>query len=282
MNTTELTELLDSMELIGRRKRIIIALFPDKILSQSQLAEETGIALSNLGRYLNELQEKNIVEITQGLNEKGFSAKLVQLTPRFQGIFSKASEPLVFQNRHLLKDLDNFKKIMERLLNPSVQVHAADSIQILSQRYIIPFESGFFSFLKDHLNNKQIRPVLVALLKSARNILRDLNPENKKKILTLLGSKLHDFAKVIKSEALKYESFYLLEELGAYNIPYQELKAMYLEQRYTNDSTDMFRSLLLKDHKDNLMDLWISMLDLYEQASESEKRWLDQEFTQLR
>jgi len=45
----------------------------------------------------------------------------------------------------------------------------------------------------------------------------------------------------------------LLKKLGAYNKPYEDLKDLYLKQRHGGNNTALFRSLILKDHRDRLM-----------------------------
>jgi DNA-binding MarR family transcriptional regulator len=282
MDITGLRELLESMEIVTRRKAIIIELFPDKILSQSQLAKKTGITPSNLSKYISKLKEKDIIEIKQAQNAEGYSVNLVQLKLRTGEILNEASKLLVPSEKLPFPDPDNYKKILERLTNPAVQKYAADSIQISSRQHIIPYDSGFFPFLERHINDPKIRPVLVVLIKSAQNIVEEMNQNDKVILLEKLGSKFQTLVDKGDSGALKRETMNLLKELGAYNKPYKELKDLYLKQRHSGNNPDLFRSIILKDHRDKLMDLRVSMMDQYESATETEKQWFDQEFALLR
>ena len=282
MNITDIGELLDLLEILSRRKSIIAQLFPDKILSQSELAEKTGIAPSNLSKYVSKLKEKKIIEVKQDQNEEGFSVNLVQLRPETKEILNEALKLQTSQEKHHLPDLGDFNKILERLMNPAVQKLAADSVQILSRQYIVPHDSGFLDFLDKHMNDKEIRPVLVVLIKSARSIVGEWSPEEKESVLTTLGSKLQALADKGDPEAIRKETMNLLQELGAYDKPYEELKELYLKQRHCSKDPAFFRSLILRNHREKLMDLWISLMDLYESANEAERQWFEQEFALLR
>jgi hypothetical protein len=228
------------------------------------------------------MEEGNIVVVEQDVNEKGHSYKRVQLKHRTKEFLKEALKLMVTTEKPPLSDLENFEKIMTKLLNPVIRYHAADSIQILSKQYRIPFDSGFFPFLEKHINDEEIRPVLVTLIKSTRNIVGGMNPEEKEKVLAELGSKLQAIAEKEKSEGLNNEIKRLLEQLGAYNKPYKELKDLYLEQRHSGDDPALFRSLLLKNHRDKLLDLWNLMMDHYEHATDEVKGWFEREFALLR
>lgn len=280
MDITKLTELLNFMEAVTRRKVIILELYPDKKISQNQLATKIEIAPSNLSKYLSELKKEDILEVKKD-QKHGRSINYVQLKPRTTELLDAALKVKISTEKQPLPDLDNFLKTRERLLIPAVQEYAADTIQIISQRYIVPVNSGFFDFLEKHMNDAEIRPKLVVLIKSARNIVEDYSLEDKERVMGLLGSKLHAQVETGNS-ALKRETINLLKELGAYNKTYEELKDLYLELRHTDNYPDFLRSLILRDYRDKLIDLRVTMMDIYESATEPEKRWLDQEFSLLR
>jgi DNA-binding MarR family transcriptional regulator len=285
MDITELRGLLNVLELVTRRKKIIIELYPDKKLSHIELHEKTGIKKSNISNYVSELEKEGIVEVNRSTitkENRNFSIKLVQLKPLTLEIINKALKLLVPHEKKPLPDQDGFKKILDNLMNPRVQKHAADSVQILTRQYVIPYDSGFFKFLEDNLDEDQIKPVLVTLIKSAQNIVRDLDTNERENVLAILGSKSVSLAEKGKSSAIKIETTKLLKELGAYDVPYEELKELYLKQRHNGKNTSLFRSLILKNHRDDLMDLWLSMMDKFESATEAEKLWFEQEFALLR
>jgi len=281
MDITQLNDLLRIMEAVSRRKAIIIALCPDKKLTQKQLADETEISPSNLSRYLKELKKQKILDIRKD-NKQGRSVNYVHLLPRTLEILDNALKVQISAQKRPLLDLDNFKKSMERMKIPALQEYAADSIQLASQLYIIPLDSGFFSFLGNHMTDEVIRPKLVVLIKTARNIVGEMSPTEKEHVLNLLGPELHPLTEKGNSDALKRETMNLLKELGAYNKTYEDLKNLYLKQRHTKNNPDLFRSLILTEHRDNLLDLRVSMMDLFDLAPEDEKRWLNTEFALLR
>ena len=124
-------------------------------------------------------------------------------------------------------------------------------MQIYSRKYHISFDAGFFGFIRDNWENKSLRDRLTVLMKSANNLVSDLNESEK-----------------------------FLVKVGLYNLPYDSLKDRYLAAFEEGDPS-LFRSLIARYYKDRVMDLWLALMQRQGSAPVDQESKYDEEFAHL-
>ena len=281
-NINSLDRLLSTLEILVKRKKIVLALYPDKRVQQKHLAEITGLKTSNLSRYLKELEKYGLVIIKTGTTDEKFSANFIQLNLKTLQTLEKANEILDKPDKKQLPDKTVFTKILEGLLNQGTCEKAADGIQFFSRKYLIPYDAEFFNFINENWKNSFLQERLRVLIKSCRSMVQEFSDEDKTKVLNLVGSKLQKVIKKKGSSGLRTETQGFLKELGVYNLPYETLRDLYLESIEGDQDPRLFREILISDHQDRIMDLWLSLMEGYASASSEKKSRYDDEFSLIR
>jgi hypothetical protein len=280
LNITNIGDLFDVMEVLVRRRSIILELYPDKRMQQSVLGKNTGIVKSNLSSYLKELQGYDLVKINQAFNEDGYSANFVKLSIKTLQTLEKAKEILSYQDKNKITDTTSLDKIYGGLLDQKTCENASNIIQRFSSIYDMPFKVGFFQFLKENWSNAALQSRILVLIKASQNMVKEMSDSDKKKVIEILGSEL---LKIVEGpgSGLKQETFNLLKILGAYEISSEELKRKYLSALKKNRDPHLFRTLLITEHRDKYPDLLSSFLELQAAAPIDEKERYDSELSML-
>ena len=124
------------------RFRIVMALYPDKSLSQNDLAKLSGTDPGNLSRYIPEMIDRGVLVSNEETLGVGRPSNMISL--------SYEARDIINQNmRFLLQDESNVKelkteieeKLLELLGEESTLVMAADELQRISRQYKLSPES---------------------------------------------------------------------------------------------------------------------------------------------
>jgi DNA-binding MarR family transcriptional regulator len=276
----ELDKMYQILELMVKRKRIILELYPRKQLQQSDLAKKTAIANSNLSRYISELEEKKITNISTSVNDKGQPIKLISLA-RIPIDIIKASDELVSTGKPKLRDFESLRVFMDGLFKPDLQEPSKNSIQLISNQYIVPIESGFFQFLSEHLMDEELIDARRVLVVSARNMVREMDENSKRNVLSVLEPVLQSLLQDAQI-GLQNETKNLLQELGVYNLSFEKLVKLYTSEIQNHKVPGFFRSLILNNHRDKIPKLRASLIKLHPKLDEEARSILNMEFPLLR
>ena len=280
MSLTDIDELLETLELIVKRKQIIKELYPDKKYQQSELAEKTGIAKGNLSKYVSELEEKNIINVVPSVNDRGQHVRIIRLN-RISIDTIGASSKLLSAGKPVLEDIESFNMFMDGLFDPDLQEVSMNSIQILSNQYIIPVNSGYFEFLRDNLLKEELDRSRRILIKSTSNMMRELDEEDRKQVVEILEPVLLSILDN-SSGGLERETNVLLNELGLYNQQYSELEKRYFSEIKKHKVPEFIRILLLQNHREKIPKLRASLMVLHRESDDLARSIIMDEFPLLR
>ena len=281
MSDAEFDELIKKLELIVRRADIIKELYPNIKLQQSELAERTSIAPGNLSNYIRSLEEENILTVKKDVNERGQSVNIIGLKDfTYETIKLASKRAQASASKPVLKDRETFNRMLQRLFDPDLQDFAKDAIQTLTQEYSIPNYMDYFHFLKENLRNSELRGTLRILLVSARNIVRGLTTQEKNEIIRAIGEELQS---ILEDNSIKFrkEVEDLLDELGVYDIPFNKLSSQYLAKIKEGGDPSFLRSLILRNPREQRMNLWSSMMDLHETSDQKVRSIIQKELPLL-
>jgi DNA-binding MarR family transcriptional regulator len=278
---SDLENYLDIYELIVRKKSIILALFPDLLIQQSLLSEKTGIRMSNLSKDLKQLKEHGLIEIVTDHTPTGHSANFVKLTNRLIQTLESSSRILVKEEKKALTDKTTYKLFLEGLLDKKTCKPAANALQIYSIKNVIPFDTGFFKFLEENWENEALQLRLLVLIKTSNNMVQDMNDLDKENVLKFLETRLDGLLKGKISIGLREETTKLQKSLDVYNISYCKLKKKYLKYFEEEKDPSIYRSIIHREHKEKMMDLWLALMTQRASAPMSKKSKYDTEFSIL-
>ena len=187
-------EDLEKLRLIlVSRINIVMALYPDKSLSQTELAKESGTDPGNLSRYIPEMKQKGILVANKENSDIGRPSNHLSL--------SKETIAIVNQNaKFLIKDESDIKvmkrevgdKVMELLGKEDTLLMAADELQRISTRFKLSPESKFLEELCNVATRDEYEDVRHVLLMSLNNFVMNLESELKENARKVLFKKLEN------------------------------------------------------------------------------------------
>jgi DNA-binding MarR family transcriptional regulator len=280
MYLKSLDEALENLMLIGKRKRIIKELYPNEILQQSELAEKTSIAKGNLSKYINELKEKELVKIESKINERGLPVKMISLS-RIPINILKATEKIVSSEKPLFEDSETLNIFCEGLFVSELQEYSKNSIQLISNQFIVPVKSGFFTFLKENLLDSRLAKARRVLIISTRNMVSYMTTIEKKEVLEILKPVLHKLLED-SSKGLEKETRELLKELGVYDLPYEKLEELYFTEIKQGKVPEFFRVLILQNHHEKVPKLRARLMGFHLKSSNSIRSIIHNELPLIR
>ena len=276
-----LEDFFDRLEPVMRRRSIIVALYPNKRIQQNELGKITGISSGNLSNYISELEAVEIINVDSDLNDIGQPVKMISLKPSTFELI-ESSRKILSQTKPVLSDFTQLEFFINNLMDPQIQGMAKDAIQLLSQKYTVPVDSIYYSFLNENLMKDELENARIVLIKSTKNMVSELNIEDKQNVLDTISNSLYLLLESNPTQGLEQETLQLLAELGVYALPFEDLLAKYLEQLSDNRDTGIVRELMLREHSDRLPEVWASLMKLYKEADPETKAKIEEEFPQLR
>ena len=280
MSQFDFDENIIFLENIVKRKRIIRELYPDKEYQQSELAEKTGIAKGNFSKYTRDLEKNGIIIISSGLNERGQPVRKIRLSRKSLDTI-KASSKVMLSNKPILKDIQSLNIFQDGLFDPDLQEESVNSIQLLSNQYIVTVDSGFFNFLRDNMMKKELEKTRRVLIKSTSNMVREMSEQDKEQVYEIIEPILSSILNN-PPNGLTRETNLLLKELGLYDKPYSELEALYFSQILNHNVPDFIRTLILQDHHDKVPRLRAKLIGLHQKSDDSIRSIIKDEFPLLR
>ena len=280
MSQFDFDENIIFLENIVKRKRIIRELYPDKEYQQSELAEKTGIAKGNFSKYVRDLEKNGIIFISSGVNYRGQPVRKIRLSRKSFDIL-KASSKVILSDKPVLKDLQSLCIFQDGLFDPDLQEESLNSIQLLSNQYVVNVDSGFFNFLRDNMMKKELEKTRRVLIKSTSNMVREMSEQDKEQVYEIIEPILSSILNK-PPNGLTRETNLLLKELGLYDKPYSELEALYFSQILNHNVPDFIRTLILQDHHDKVPRLRAKLIGLHQESDDSIRSIIKDEFPLLR
>lgn len=280
MSQFDFDENIIFLENIVKRKRIISELYPDKEYQQSELAEKTGIAKGNFSKYIRDLEKNGIIIISSGVNDRGQPVRKIRLSRKSLDTL-KASSKVILSDKPVLKDLQSLCIFQDGLFDPDLQEESVNSIQLLSNQYVVNVDSGFFNFLRDNMMKKELEKTRRVLIKSTSNMVREMSEQDKEQVYEIIEPILSSILNN-SPNGLTRETNLLLKELGLYDQPYSELEALYISQISNHNVPDFIRTLILQDHHDKVPRLRAKLIGLHQESDDSIRSIIKDEFPLLR
>ena len=278
MDISDVAVCLNKFEILGRRKKIILALYPEKTLQQNEISQLTKILETNLSNYINELEKAEIVQVTRNRNKENRKVKNVKLSHHFHNILQNTWEIIKPKEKIPLTDIEGFKKIQKLLLEKESYEKASDGIQLISRKFKIPNDTEFFCFLKKNWENTYIQKKLRILITSANSMVEDMPQVTKEKIIETMTKKLQKIFTDDKYENSENATISLLSNLGI-EFTYEELKKQYLTHLQKEKDPGLFRTIIKRDYPENFIDIWMALMDHKKSAPENQKAIYDNEFS---
>jgi len=280
MSQFDFDENIIFLENIVKRKRIISELYPDKEYQQSELAEKTGIAKGNFSKYIRDLEKNGIIIISSGANDRGQPVRKIRLSRKSLDTL-KASSKVILSDKPVLKDLQSLCIFQDGLFDPDLQEESVNSIQLLSNQYVVNVDSGFFNFLRDNMMKKELEKTRRVLIKSTSNMVREMSEQDKEQVYEIIEPILSSILNN-SPNGLTRETNLLLKELGLYDKPYSELEVLYISQISNHNVPDFIRTLILQDHHDKVPRLRAKLIGLHQESDDSIRSIIKDEFPLLR
>ena len=280
MSQFDFDENIIFLENIVKRKRIIRELYPDKEYQQSELAEKTGIAKGNFSKYIRDLEKNGIIIISSGVNDRGQPVRKIRLSRKSLDTL-KASSKVILSDKPVLKDLQSLCIFQDGLFDPDLQEESVNSIQLLSNQYVVNVDSGFFNFLRDNMMKKELEKTRRVLIKSTSNMVREMSEQDKEQVYEIIEPILSSILNN-SPNGLTRETNLLLKELGLYDKPYSELEVLYISQISNHNVPDFIRTLILQDHHDKVPRLRAKLIGLHQESDDSIRSIIKDEFPLLR
>lgn len=280
MSQFDFDENIIFLENIVKRKRIIRELYPDKEYQQSELAEKTGIAKGNFSKYIRDLEKNGIIIISSGVNDRGQPVRKIRLSRKSLDTL-KASSKVILSDKPVLKDLQSLCIFQDGLFDPDLQEESVNSIQLLSNQYVVNVDSGFFNFLRDNMMKKELEKTRRVLIKSTSNMVREMSEQDKEQVYEIIEPILSSILNN-SPNGLTRETNLLLKELGLYDKQYSELEALYISQISNHNVPDFIRTLILQDHHDKVPRLRAKLIGLHQESDDSIRSIIKDEFPLLR
>jgi DNA-binding MarR family transcriptional regulator len=266
MSLVAFNENMIFLENMVKRKRIIKELYPDKEYQQSELAKTTGISKGNISTYIRELEQNGIVIIESGINDRGQPVRIIRLSRKSLDTL-KASSKIIHTNKPIFEDLQSLSIFQNGLFDADLQEDSLDSIQMLSIQYLIPVDSGFFTFLRDNLMKKELERTRRVLIKSTGNMVKEMSEQDKQQVYEIIEPVLSSFLKDSPS-GLTREIKFLLNELGYYDKSYTELETLYISEISNLKVPEFIRTLILRDHHDKVPRLRSKLMGLHRESDD--------------
>jgi len=280
MSQFDFDENINFLENIVKRKRIIRELYPNREYQQSELARRTGLAKGNFSKYVRDLEKNGVIIISSGVNDRSQPVRKIKLSRKSLDTL-KASSEVILSNKPVLKDFRSLSVFQNSLFDPDLQEESVNSIQIISNQYVVTVDSGFFNFLRDNMMKKELEKTRRVLIKSTSNMVREMNEQDKEQVYEIIKPILSSILNN-SSSGLKRETNLLLKELGLYNKPYSELEALYISKISNNNVPDFIRTLILQDHHDKVPRLRAKLMGLHQESDNSIRSIIKDEFPLLR
>ena len=280
MSVSNIDEVFKTLDVMAKRKQLIIALYPDMIYSQSEIVEKTGIASSNMSKYLAQLEEKSLLELSYGMNARGQTIKRYSLSKVPLDVI-KASSTIVSTGKLKLTDIKSLTMFLDSLLLPELEEYSLNSIQLLSNQYFIPVDSVYFTFIQEHIMDPELDNVRRVLVTSTKNFVSSMEEDEKR----ILADRLKPALAYLLDQAsggLETETKKLLEALGVYNLPYIELEELYLRDITRDKDPSFYRRLILQNYHNRVPRLRARLMALHLESPNSIRSKIRQELPHIR
>ncbi len=118
------------------------------------------------------------------------------------------------------------------------------------------------------------------LIRSARNIVREMSEEDKNRVSEIIHPILTPILDNSNS-GLKRETNILLKELGLYDLPFSELEALYFSHISEHKVPDFIRTLILQDHRTMIPKLRAALMVLHKESDQKVRSIIKNEFPLL-
>ena len=237
------------------------------------------IAKGNLSQYLNELEEHGVIVISSGTNDRGQPIRKIKLSRKTIDTLL-ASSKVISAAKPVLKEFESLNIFLAGLFDPDLLDESKNSIQLLSNQYLIPVDSGYFEFLRDNLMKNELEKTRRVLIMSTRNIVREMSEDDKNRVSDLIHPILTPILDDSNS-GLKRETNILLKELGLYDLPYSELEARYFSQISEHKVPNFIRTLILQDHRNMIPKLRAALMVLHKESDQPVRSIIKNEFPLL-
>jgi hypothetical protein len=128
---------------------------------------------------------------------------------------------------------------------------------------------------------KELEKTRRVLIKTTSNMVREMTEQDKKQVYEIIEPILSSIL-IDSPSGLMRETNLLLNELGLYNKPYNELGALYISQISNHNVPDFIRALILEEHHDKVPRLRAKLMGLHQESDNSICSIIKDEFPLLR
>ncbi|MFC1803113.1 hypothetical protein ACFL0D_04000 [Thermoproteota archaeon] len=279
MSDKNFDRVFDILDQMVKRESIIRELYPDQKYSGSELSDRTSIATSNISRYLIQLVDNGLIDVIYGVNERGQTIKQYVLSQASIDVIN-SSQKIASRTKPELKDIASLETFLATLLVPELEEVSRNSIQLISNQYTLRPDSIFFDFILEHLMDPELKNSRRILVISTKNFMRARSRGEKlqlaERLKPILSSLLVDATGGLDTETKK-----LLNELLVYDLPYEELEVLYLQDLTGGKDPSFYRRLILHNHHDKVPRLRAKMISLHPESDDSIRSKIMAEFPHI-
>ena len=270
------------------RFRILWELYLDKTYSQTQLADRSETDQGNLSKYINELMEDGLVEVTEEYLGVGRPAKLISLSSKARDIL-KHNMPF-FLEEEVDKELEPLHavRLIKLLSSKETRSLAADRLELVSRDYVANCESTLYPTIACYLQEEGYRDIAHTLLKSLHNFIQKLDDASMNKVSQILGKTLRKIYEAEdesdKGRRIKRFISEIFDELDIHPASYEELKGEYVEAVLNKSSSEsqVLIDRIQRFFPEENLDLELSLVERFESADEKQKHRIEAELSRLR